>query len=197
MQAKCRGCHRSYLLHMDEHGGHIWHTGIGTLVDLLSHSHINSSSCSQQSLPQNHCVASVELILCVWWAQGAPTQGLTLSKLHGGQGRHAPEQLDRVGSTGREDREVPMRTRSWTLAIPTFCHELRNSILHFTRNYHPHPKTQICRFSAGLSCGPVLGGIFQALWWGWKDHFVSLLQFVGQNQWDFQVCGCQSILSKC
>lgn len=155
--------------------------------NLLSHSHTNCRSCPQQSLPQNHCRALLELIsvsgghreLCPWLYPA------------GWAGKTGTEHLDRVGRTGRVDSEVQELNPGNPSILP------RVKEFHSTRNHHAHPKPQLCRFSAGLSCGPLLGDTFQALCWGWKEHFVSLFEFVGQNQWDFQVCGCQSILSKC
>jgi len=52
------------------------------------------------------------------WTQIAPTQVSTLSKLQDGQGKHAPENLDRATGNRREDRGSPHENQHLSPSSP-------------------------------------------------------------------------------
>lgn len=136
------GLCRSYSMHMDEHRVHTWHTGTARPVYFIAYAHINSSSCIQQGteLPQTHCMFFVELISCAQWTRIVPTQVSTLSKLQEGQGRHAPENLDRARGTRRKDRGSPHENQELSSTSPDI--QFMHYVFHSSRKDHPHPKQQ-------------------------------------------------------
>lgn len=97
MQTTCRGCHWNYLLQLDERGGHTWHTGTG----ICSHTHtplqlMPTAKLSSKSLQG---FSSADLL------SGGHRELLPRALPCREAGKTSTEHLDRVGRTGRLDRE--------------------------------------------------------------------------------------------